>query len=127
MSANMLEDICDRSQSCPITNRREARYKICDHFKQSQEEWKGDLLSTQNMVKVLHKVSNYVVNEISQALPILIESVSEVSYFIPKPINFPEVTSLLDFRLWVYSFYIPQGYYINLFSYHVVFVCRVVC
>ena len=28
MSTDMLEDICDRSQSCPIINRREAQYKI---------------------------------------------------------------------------------------------------
>ena len=38
MSTNMLEDICDGSQSGPIINRIEARYKIRDHFKQIQAE-----------------------------------------------------------------------------------------
>ena len=28
ISTDMLEDICDRSQSHPNVNRREARYKI---------------------------------------------------------------------------------------------------
>ena len=40
------------------------------------------------MGKGLHKVFKAVVNDILQALPILGESVSEVSYFIPDPINF---------------------------------------
>ena len=34
---------------------------------------------------------------------------------------------LLTLGLWGYSFYVPQGYYINLFSHNVVFVRRVVC
>ena len=38
-------------------------------------EWKGTLLSTQNMGKGLHKVFKAVVNELSQALPIWGESV----------------------------------------------------
>ena len=33
MSTDMLEDIFDGSQSYPIINSREARYKIRDHFK----------------------------------------------------------------------------------------------
>ena len=41
------------------------------HFKQVQEEWKGTLLSVQNMGKGLHKVFKAVVNETSEALPIL--------------------------------------------------------
>ena len=53
MSTDMLEDIRDGSQSHPSINRREARYKICDHIKLSQPEWKGLLLSTQEIVKGL--------------------------------------------------------------------------
>ena len=56
---------------------------IRDHFKQRQAECKGALLSTPNMGKNLHKLFKAVVNEISQALPILGESGSEASYFIP--------------------------------------------
>ena len=48
----------------------------------------------QNMGKGLHKVFKDVVNEISQVFPILGESGSEVSYFIPDPRNFAEVTML---------------------------------
>ena len=48
----------------------------------------------QNMGKGLHKVSKVVVREISQDLPILGESGSEVSYLIPEPRNFAEVTRL---------------------------------
>ena len=48
------------------------------------------------MGKILHKVLKAVVNEISQDLPILGESGSEVSYFIPDPRNFSEVTRLSD-------------------------------
>ena len=46
----------------------------------------------QNMGKCLHKLFKAVANEISKALPILGESGSEVSYFIPEPRNFAEVT-----------------------------------
>ena len=51
-------------------------------------EYKGTLLSTQTMGKGLHKVFKAVVNELSQALPILGESGSEVYYFILEPRNF---------------------------------------
>ena len=61
----MLEDILDGSQYQPIINRREAHYKIRDNFKQRQAERKGELLSTGNTGKVLHKIFEYVVNEIS--------------------------------------------------------------
>ena len=60
----MLEDIRDVSQSHPSINSREARYKIRDCIIQSQAEWKGELLLTQNMGKVLHKLIKAVVNEI---------------------------------------------------------------
>ena len=33
MYMDMLEDICDGSQSHPSLNRREARYNICDCIK----------------------------------------------------------------------------------------------
>ena len=46
MSTGMLQDIRDGSQSHPSVNRREARYKIRDCIKLSEEEWKGELLST---------------------------------------------------------------------------------
>ena len=42
-SADMLEDIYDRSQSHLNINRRDARYKIYDHIKQKRVEWKGML------------------------------------------------------------------------------------
>ena len=65
-------------------------------MKRRQTECKGALLYTQNMGKGLHKVFKAVVNDISQVLPILGESVSEVSYFIPELINFTEVTKFSD-------------------------------
>ena len=49
------------------------------------------------MVKGLHKVFKTVVNEHFQVLPILGESGSEVSYFIPYTRNYSEVTRLLDY------------------------------
>ena len=63
----------------PSINRREACYKIRDHIKKGQTEWKGELLSTQKIGKGLHKTFKAVVNDISQYLPILGESGSEVS------------------------------------------------
>ena len=49
------------------------------------------------MGKGLHKLFKVVVKEILQDLPILGESGSEVSYFIPEPRNFAEVTRLSDY------------------------------
>ena len=46
MSTDMLEDICYGSQSHPNVNKREAHYKIRDHIKQRQPEWKGALKAT---------------------------------------------------------------------------------
>ena len=46
MSTEMLENICDGSQSHTSVNRREVRYKIHDRIKQSQAEWKVALLYT---------------------------------------------------------------------------------
>ena len=39
----MLEDICDGSQTHLNVNIKEARYKIRDHIRQRQLEWKGAL------------------------------------------------------------------------------------
>ena len=79
MSMEMLEYICDSSNSHPSINRRDACYNIHDRIKGGQLKRKGLLLSTQNMGKVLHKVFKAVVNDISQALPILVESGSDFS------------------------------------------------
>ena len=46
ISTEMLEDICDGSQTHPNVNIREARYKIRDRIRQRQSEWKGALKST---------------------------------------------------------------------------------
>ena len=46
ISTEMLEDIRDGSQNHPNVNRREARYKIRDHIRQRQSEWKGVLKAT---------------------------------------------------------------------------------
>ena len=46
--------------------------------------------------KLLHKVFKTVVKEIFQELPLLVESGSEVSHFIPEPRHFAEVTKLSD-------------------------------
>ena len=73
MSTYMLEDIRDGGQSCLIINNRQAHYNIHDCLKKRQAEWKGALLSTQNMGKGLHKVFNAVINEISKTLPIFCE------------------------------------------------------
>ena len=46
ISTEMLEDICDGSQTHLNVNRREAHYKICDRIRQTQSEWKGALKAT---------------------------------------------------------------------------------
>ena len=74
MYMDTLEDIFEVNQYHPRINRIDARYKICDHILKRQAEWKRVLLSTQNMSKVLHEVFKAIVNDISQALPILGES-----------------------------------------------------
>ena len=94
MSTEILEDICDVSQSHPIVNRREARYKIRACIKQSQSECNEALLSTRDTGKGLQKVFKAVVNEILQVLPILGKYGSEVSYFISEPKHVLEVSRL---------------------------------
>ena len=64
ISTEMLEDICDRSQTHPNVNKREAHYKIRDRIRQRQLEWKGALKATQSMGKGLHKVFLTVVKYI---------------------------------------------------------------
>ena len=46
--------------------------------------------------KGLYKLFKAVLNYISQALPIFVESNSEVSYIITEPRNFSEVTRLSE-------------------------------
>ena len=48
ISTEMLEDICDISQTHPS---KEYRYIIRDHIRQRQPEWKGALKSTERMSK----------------------------------------------------------------------------
>ena len=64
ISTETLEDIFDGSQTHPNVNKREARYKIRDHIKQRQSEWKGALKATRNMGKGLHKVFITILSEI---------------------------------------------------------------
>ena len=45
-STEMLEDICDGSQTHPNVNRREACYIIRDRIRRRQSEWKGALKDT---------------------------------------------------------------------------------
>ena len=52
ISTDILEDICDGSQSHPNVNQRESRYKIRDCINQRKEEWKVASKATQSMVKV---------------------------------------------------------------------------
>ena len=74
MSTDMLEDICYGSQSHPNVNKREAHYKIRDHIKQRQPEWKGALKATWGMGKGPHNVFKTVVKQNFQNLPNLGES-----------------------------------------------------
>ena len=46
ISTEMLEDICDGSQTNPNNNKREARFKIRDRVRQRQSQWKGSLKAT---------------------------------------------------------------------------------
>ena len=62
MSTEMLEDVCEGSKSHPIINMREACYKTRDLIIQSQAEYKGSLLSMQNMGNILQKYFNVVGN-----------------------------------------------------------------
>ena len=48
------------------------------------------------MGKGFHKIFTAIVNELSEALPILVESGSKISYFNPEPRIFSKVTRLLE-------------------------------
>ena len=85
ISTDMLENICDGSQSHPSVNKIEARYKMRDRIKQRQLEWKGALKYTLNMGRYLHELFKTVVKDTSQVLPPLGESGSEVSHFVLEP------------------------------------------
>ena len=91
ISTEIIEEICDGSQTHPNVNRREARYKIRDSINQRQSECKGALKSTRIIGKGLPKIFKTFVKEISQELTSLGESGTEVSHFIPEPRNFTEV------------------------------------
>ena len=82
ISKEILEDMCDRIQSHPNFNQREARYKIRDRIRQRQLEWKVALKDTQYMSKDLNKLFNTVVKEILQDL-LLGESGSDFPHLIP--------------------------------------------
>ena len=96
MPTYVLEDICDVRQYYLSINSRKAHYNIFDCIKQKRAEWKGALSSTRKMGKGSYKKIKAVVNDISKSLPIMVESVSEFSYFIPEPIYFAEVTRLSE-------------------------------
>ena len=57
------------------------------------------------MGKVLHTLAKSVVYDILNFLPLLGESVSKVSYFIPEPTNSAEVTRLSEYirKYWLKS------------------------
>ena len=96
ISMETSEDIRDEIQTYPTVNKRKARRKICDHIKQRQSEWKGELKATRNIGKCLHKIFSTIIKQISQELTNLGESGSKVSHFIPEPRNFAEVTKLSE-------------------------------
>ena len=39
ISTEMLEDICDGSQTHPTVNKREARYEICDRIRRKESQF----------------------------------------------------------------------------------------
>ena len=91
----MKRQIMIGSQTNPIVNKREARYKIRDRVRQRISEWKGALKATQSMGKGLYKVFSTFVKKISQKLTALGESGSEVSHFIPEPKFFSEMKKIV--------------------------------
>ena len=67
----MLEDICDGSQTHPNVNKRESSYKIRDSVRQKELQLRGALKAARSMVKGLHMVFSTIVNEISHELATL--------------------------------------------------------
>ena len=96
ISTETLHDIRDGNQTHPKIDKSESRLKIRDCIKQKKSERKGALKATRNMGKGLHKLFSTIVSEISQELTNFGESGSEVSYFIPEPRNFAELTKLSE-------------------------------
>ena len=96
ISTETLHDICDRNQTHPSIDKREARHTIHDSIKQKKQQWKGVLKATHNMGKGLHKVFSTILKDISQEFTNFGESGSEVSHFIPDARNFSEVTKLSE-------------------------------
>ena len=61
ISTEMLEDICDRSQTHLTVNKMEARYEIRDRVRRKESQWKGALKATRIMGKGSHKVFSTIV------------------------------------------------------------------
>ena len=68
ISTETLHGICDRNQTHPNIDKREARLAILDCIKENKLEWKGALRATHKMGKGLHKVFRTIVSEIFQEL-----------------------------------------------------------
>ena len=96
MSTETFHDIRDGNQTHPNIDKRESCLKIRDRIKQKKSEWKGALRATHKTGKCSHKLLSTIVKEISQELTNFGESGSEVSHFIPEPVNFAEVTKLSE-------------------------------
>ena len=79
-----------------MENLEKTEKLIRNCIKQKKLQWKGTLRATHKMGKVLHRVFNTIVSEISQELNNFGETGSEVSNFIPAPRNFAEVTRLAE-------------------------------
>ena len=88
ISTETLHDIFEGKQTHPNIDKREARLAIRDRIKQKKSQRKGALRATHKMGNGLHRVFNNIVLEISQELTDFGETSSEVSHFIPEPINF---------------------------------------
>ena len=65
ISTDGIEDIWYGRQVNEKINARYARLKIRDHIRLSQNEWKGEEISTNNMGKGLHKLCQAVVNKLN--------------------------------------------------------------
>ena len=77
-----------------IGDRHATRYVIS--LNKVNRNGKERYYQRKNMGKGLQTSFKAIVNDILQALPVLVESGSEVSYFIPEPRNFTKVTRLLE-------------------------------
>ena len=110
-----LEDIRDVSYVYPNINVRDTKLKIYYLNRQFQNKWKGLELSAKSIGRVLHKLFKAIVNELDNSLPTLVESDSEVSYFIPERSNFTKVTRLLPEvkNGWLKSTFMKIGNLIN--------------